>query len=106
MRELLIAAAERAIRYLEGLDERNVAPDPTVVARLLELDIPLPAHPFPADETVALLDFYSTATMAMVGPRFFGFVLCSFCRSNRVWVTPLARRWKISPAWPRPTILS
>ncbi len=75
MRELLIAAAERAIRYLEGLDERNVAPDPTVVARLLELDIPLPAHPFPADETVALLDSYSTATMAMAGPRFFGFVI-------------------------------
>ncbi len=75
MRELLIAAAERAIRYLEGLDERNVAPDPTVVARLLELDITLPAHPFPAAETVALLDSYSTATMAMAGPRFFGFVI-------------------------------
>jgi glutamate/tyrosine decarboxylase-like PLP-dependent enzyme len=75
MRELLIAAAERAIRYLEGLNERGVAPDPTVVARLAELDIPLPAHPSPADETVALLDSYSAATMAMAGPRFFGFVI-------------------------------
>lgn len=33
MRELLTASAERAIRYLEGLNERGVAPDPAVVAR-------------------------------------------------------------------------
>gem|GEM_PF-3064153 len=57
MRELLMTAAERAIRYLEGLNERGVAPDPTAVARLGELDIPLPDHPSPADETVALLEF-------------------------------------------------
>ena len=75
MRELLMAAAERGIRYLEGLNGRVVAPDPTVVARLAQLDIPLPAHPSPADETLALLDTYNTATMAMAGPRFFGFVI-------------------------------
>jgi hypothetical protein len=75
MRELLIAAAERAIRYLEGLNGRGAAPDPTVVARLSELAIPLPAHPSPADETVALLDSYCAATIAMAGPRFFGFVI-------------------------------
>src|SRR4249920_1739346 len=75
MRELLTAAAERAIRYLEGLNERGVAPDPTVVARLAELAIPLPTDPSPADETMALLDSYSAATMAMAGPRFFGFVI-------------------------------
>src|SRR5579859_1647895 len=75
MRELLIATAERAIRYLEGLNGRDVAPDPTVVARLAELDILLPDHPSEADETVALLDSYSAATMAMAGPRFFGFVI-------------------------------
>src|SRR5260370_12036578 len=74
MRELLNAAAERAIRYLEGLNRRGVAPDPTVVARLAELDIPLPDHPSPADETVALLDSYGPATMAIPWPRFFGFV--------------------------------
>ena len=39
MRELLMAAAERAIRYLEDLSERGVAPDPSVVARLAELAI-------------------------------------------------------------------
>src|SRR6266704_2139507 len=63
MRELLIAAAERAICYLEGLNERGVAPDPTVVARLAELAISLPTDPSPADETMALLDSYSAATM-------------------------------------------
>ena len=75
MRELLIAAAERAIRYLEGLNGRGVVPDPTVVARLTELDMALPDHPSSADETLALLDSYSAATMAMAGPRFFGFVI-------------------------------
>src|SRR5256712_2521206 len=75
MRELLTAAAVRAIRYLEGLNQRGVAPDPTVVARLAELAIPLPTDPSPADETMALLDSYSAATMAMAGPRFFGFVI-------------------------------
>jgi hypothetical protein len=43
MRELLIAAAERSMRYLEGLNGRSVAPDPAVVARLAELDI---RHPW------------------------------------------------------------
>jgi glutamate/tyrosine decarboxylase-like PLP-dependent enzyme len=75
MRELLIDAAERAIRYLEGLDGRAVVPDPTAVARLAELDIPLPDHPSSADETLALLDSYAAATMAIAGPRFFGGVM-------------------------------
>jgi len=75
MRKLLIAAAERAMHYLDGLNERGVAPDRSIVARLAELDIPLPDHPSPADETLALLDSYGAATMAMAGPRFFGFVV-------------------------------
>jgi glutamate/tyrosine decarboxylase-like PLP-dependent enzyme len=74
MRELFIAA-ERAIHYLEGLNERGVAPDPIAVARLAELDIPLPDHPSEAEETVELLNSYGAATMAMAGPRFFGFVI-------------------------------
>ena len=45
MRELLIDAAERAMRYLEDLNGRGIAPDPSVVARLAELDIPLPIIP-------------------------------------------------------------
>ena len=75
MHKLLIAAAERANRYLEDLNERGVAPDPAAVTRLAELDIPLPDHPSPEDDTVALLDSFGAATMATAGPRFFGFVI-------------------------------
>jgi glutamate/tyrosine decarboxylase-like PLP-dependent enzyme len=92
MRELLIAAAERAIRYMEGLNGRGVAPDPTVVARLAELAISLPTDPSPADETMALLDSYSAATMAMAGQRFFGFVI------GGVLPATLAANW-LASAW-------
>ena len=42
MRALLNDAAARAIRYLDGLNERAVVPSPEAVARLCELDGPLP----------------------------------------------------------------
>lgn len=75
MRDLLFDAATRASRYLDSLPERAVAPDPAAVARLSELDIALPEAPTDDETVLAELDSYSGATMAMAGPRFFGFVI-------------------------------
>ncbi len=76
MRDLLGRAAETAARYLEQLDEREVAPRAEAVARLAELDGPLPEEPAPAEEVFDLLDRVgSPATVATAGGRFFGFVI-------------------------------
>ena len=76
MRELLSAAAERAIRYLESLDGRSVAPSKRAVAALAQLDEPLPEGPSdPAAVLAVLDDLGSPATMAMAGRRFFGWVI-------------------------------
>ncbi len=76
MRELLTDAAERAIAYLDGLDARSVAPGAAAVARLDQLDTPLPSPPTAPAEVLRELDeIGSPATMATAGPRFFGFVI-------------------------------
>ena len=76
MRELLSAAAERAIRYLETLDDRSVAPSKRAVAALAQLDEPLPEGPSdPAAVLAVLDDLGSPASMAMAGRRFFGWVI-------------------------------
>jgi glutamate/tyrosine decarboxylase-like PLP-dependent enzyme len=73
---LLENAAKRSIAYLQGLASRPVAPDPAAVAALSRLDEPLPAGPSDPDDVLRLLDeTCSPATMAMAGPRFFGFVI-------------------------------
>ena len=76
MRELLDDASRRAIRYLDGLARRGVAPDAGALAGLAELDGPLPERSCSPAETLRLLDdFGSPATMASAGGRFFGFVI-------------------------------
>jgi len=76
MKELLTDASERAIRYLNGLDARGVAPTDAAVRQLRTFDEPLPPTPTDPSETLRLLDeIGSPATMAMAGPRFFGFVI-------------------------------
>ena len=76
MQELLDDAAKRAIRYLDGLAHRGVAPQAAALARLAELDGALPAQPCAPAETLRLLDdIGSPATMASAGGRFFGFVI-------------------------------
>lgn len=73
---LLRDALQRSCAYLESLSERPVAPRPDAVAALRRLEEPLPHGPSDPACTLALLDEVVTpATMAMAGPRFFGFVI-------------------------------
>jgi len=76
MNTLLSDASARAIRYLENLDHRSVAPTPAAIAALRAFDEPLPAGPSDPAQTLRLLDeIGSPATTAMAGRRFFGFVI-------------------------------
>lgn len=75
MQDLLRAAAGRAIRYLETLDERPVFPPPAARTRLAALRTPLPDAPCdPAEVLAELDDLASPATVASAGRRYFGFV--------------------------------
>jgi glutamate/tyrosine decarboxylase-like PLP-dependent enzyme len=72
---LLADAAERAGRYLAGLDERPVAPDGAAMPGLARFDEPLPEGAGDPIATLALLDEAgSAATVASAGGRYFGFV--------------------------------
>ena len=76
MTDLLENAADRAIAYLATIGDRSVAPIADAVRRLPELDEPLPDRVTDAADTLRVLDeMGSPATMAMAGPRFFGFVI-------------------------------
>ena len=76
MTDLLENAADRAIAYLATIGHRGVAPTSDAVGRLAELDEALPETVSDAAETVRILDDVgSPASMAMAGPRFFGFVI-------------------------------
>ncbi|MEW6268955.1 MAG: pyridoxal-dependent decarboxylase, partial [Thermodesulfobacteriota bacterium] len=75
MRELLLDAARRAIRYLDDLDGRPVFPPDEARARLAGLGGELPQGPSSDAEVLALLDeVASPATVASAGRRYFGFV--------------------------------
>ncbi len=76
MRQLLAETAARAAAYLDGLRTRAVAPDERAVAQMLRLDVRMPDEPASAQTVLRELDeLVSPATMAMAGPRFFGFVI-------------------------------
>ena len=75
MRDLLESAGARAIRYLEGLDARSVAPATGALDQIRRFDEPLPAETTDPEATLQMLDeIGSPASMAMAGPRFYGFV--------------------------------
>jgi glutamate/tyrosine decarboxylase-like PLP-dependent enzyme len=99
MHDLLHDVAERASAYLDGLDRRKVAPDPAAVAALGELDGALPEEACDPGAVVDLLDRHgSPATMAMAGPRFFGFVI------GGALPVALAADWLVS-AWDQNTAM-
>lgn len=93
MKSLLEDAAGRAVRYLDNLDARGVAPFPEAVERLAELDMPLPDGSADPARTIEILDeIGSPATIASAGSRFFGFVI-----GGSLPVT-LAANW-LAAAW-------
>ncbi len=99
MKELLHDAAARSVRYLESLPARAVAPTANAVDALRVFDEPLPAGPTDDRETLRILDEVgSPATMAMAGPRFFGFVI-----GGALPVT-LAANWLVG-AWDQNAVL-
>ena len=66
MRSLLENAAQRAIRYLEGIPERAVAPSASGIAGLAELAGALPAVSTAPEQVIQLLDQHiPAATMAI-----------------------------------------
>ena len=76
MSELLRDAASRSIAYLDSLAERRVSPSADAVAALSALDVALPEDGVEPAAMLAQLDeLVSPATMAIAGPRFFGFVM-------------------------------
>jgi glutamate/tyrosine decarboxylase-like PLP-dependent enzyme len=76
MEQLLKSVAERAITYLDGLENRSVAPTAAALQGLSRLDEALPDQSTDAETVISLLDEVgSPATMGSAGSRFFGFVI-------------------------------
>ncbi|MGE0126649.1 MAG: aspartate aminotransferase family protein [Blastocatellales bacterium] len=97
---LLKSAAERAISFREGLDDRRVAPLPESVVRLSELGGALPEQPQDAETILAALDeIGSPATVTTAGGRYFGFVNGSSLPAT------LAANW-LAGAWDQNACLS
>ncbi|MFV1471952.1 pyridoxal phosphate-dependent decarboxylase family protein [Mycolicibacterium elephantis] len=75
MNDLLAEFAERAGRYLSGLQTRSVPPTAEAVEALSRFTEPLPERGADAREVLRLLDeIGSPATVATTGGRYFGFV--------------------------------
>jgi glutamate/tyrosine decarboxylase-like PLP-dependent enzyme len=73
--KLLKEATERAIRYVNGIEDRRVSPTVTSLTHLADLHESFPAAPSPTADVLARLDgIGSLATVATTGGRYFGFV--------------------------------
>jgi len=76
MSDLIIDAARRGARYVEGLSTRKPYPSSEAIERLQELDRPLQDESTNPLEVLEILDtFGSPATVASTAGRYFGFVI-------------------------------
>jgi glutamate/tyrosine decarboxylase-like PLP-dependent enzyme len=90
---ILDDAARRAERHLELLGDRSVVPTAEALDALRGFDVPLQDQPRPAPAVLEELDrLGSPATVAIPGPRFFGFV------DSGALPAALAVNW-LSTAW-------
>jgi len=98
-RNLLEDAARRGIAYRESCADRTVAPKPVAVAEVSRFVQPLAVDGTDDEEVLAMLDeIGSPASIAMAGPRFFGFVI-----GGSLPVT-LATNW-LSSAWDQNVVM-
>jgi glutamate/tyrosine decarboxylase-like PLP-dependent enzyme len=92
-RQLLEAAAEASVAYLDGEDVRPVAPPSEAVAALARFHEPVPEQPTDAREVVELLtQIAQPATVSKTAGRNFGFV------NGGCLPAALAASWMVS-AW-------
>jgi glutamate/tyrosine decarboxylase-like PLP-dependent enzyme len=76
MKKLLEEAADRSIRYIQSLEERDVFPSDDAINNLTQFDESLPEEPTDPETILQLLDdIGSPATVASAGGRYFGFVV-------------------------------
>ncbi len=93
-------AAERGIRYRESLAERRVGPLPEAKAATAGFEEALSEDGRDDAETLAMLDELGTpASVAMAGPRFFGFVI-----GGSMPVT-VAANW-LATAWDQNSVMN
>jgi glutamate/tyrosine decarboxylase-like PLP-dependent enzyme len=92
-KKILEDAAARSIRYRDAVDSRRVSPSPEAVENVQSFVEQLPDDGTDDDVILAMLDdIGSPASMAMAGPRFFGFVIGSS------YPITVATNW-LSTAW-------
>jgi glutamate/tyrosine decarboxylase-like PLP-dependent enzyme len=91
--QVLVDVAERSQRYLTNLGERSVVPTREAIDGLNAFDVSLQDKPISAEAVIEELDrIGSPATVAIAGPRYFGFV------NGGALPAALAANW-LSTAW-------
>lgn len=91
--QVLSVVAEHAKRYLSEIRDRRVAPTTEALSRLTAFELPLQDESMSPSQVVDELErIGAPATMAIAGPRFFGFV------NSGALPAALAANW-LSTAW-------